>query len=78
MSTLEKRRLKARAELASAAASAARHPNDDARARLVDERRRAYRAVAAEVYIRELVDAAPPLSDEQRARLAQILRGAPC
>jgi hypothetical protein len=32
------------------------------------------RTAAAEVYITKVVDAAPPLSDEQRARLAALLR----
>jgi len=30
---------------------------------------------AVEARIRELVDSAPPLTDEQRARLALLLRG---
>ncbi len=37
--------------------------------------RRDLRAARAEDYIRKLVDAAPPLSDEQRDRLALLLRG---
>lgn len=37
--------------------------------------RRDLRAARAEDYIRKLVDAAPPLSEEQRDRLAVLLRG---
>ena len=33
------------------------------------------RVARAEQYVRELVDAAPPLTDAQRDRLARILRG---
>jgi hypothetical protein len=36
---------------------------------------RAKKVAAIERRIRELVDAAPPLSDEQRDRLAVLLRG---
>jgi hypothetical protein len=36
--------------------------------------RRDLRAARAEEYIRKIVDAAPPLTAEQRARLAAILR----
>jgi hypothetical protein len=35
---------------------------------------RAVKAVRAEDYIRQLVDSAPPLTAEQRTRLAEILR----
>lgn len=35
--------------------------------------RRDLRAARAEEYIRELVDAAPPLTDEQRHRLSTLL-----
>lgn len=38
--------------------------------------RRDLRAARAEDYIKQLVDAAPPLSDEQRRHLAAILNGA--
>lgn len=38
-----------------------------------DALRRDLRASRAEDYVRELVDAAPPLSPEQRARLAALL-----
>jgi hypothetical protein len=36
--------------------------------------RRNYRAARAEEYIRKLVDQAPPLTDEQRTKLAALLR----
>lgn len=41
-----------------------------------DELRRDLRALSAEKYIQELVDKAPPLTDEQRSRLAALLRPA--
>jgi hypothetical protein len=47
------------------------HPDD---AEAIAAARRDYRAARAEDYIRKLVDQAPPLSDEQRTRLAAILR----
>ena len=37
--------------------------------------RRDLRAARAEDYIKALVDSAPPLTDEQRERLALLLRG---
>jgi hypothetical protein len=40
------------------------------------EARRDLRAARAEEYIRKLVEAAPPLSAEQRDRLAILLKGA--
>ncbi len=45
-------------------------------AEALDDARRALRAARLEDYIRETVDAAPPLSSEQRDRLALLLRGA--
>lgn len=39
--------------------------------------RRNLRAARLEDYIRRTVDAAPPLTAEQRAQLAVLLRGAP-
>jgi hypothetical protein len=38
--------------------------------------RRELRAAQAADYIKRLVDSAPPLTDEQRDRLALLLRGA--
>jgi hypothetical protein len=64
----------ARATLASAEAAARRNPTHEARQR-VDTLRAEYRTLALEDYIRETVDAAPPLTTEQRERLAIILRG---
>lgn len=40
----------------------------------VDAARRDLRVASAEDYIRRLVDAAPPLTDDQRSRLALLLR----
>lgn len=62
-----------RAKLASTAARAAREPDDPDIAEELDERRRDYRFAAASDYIREVVDAAPPLTDQQRRQLAALL-----
>ncbi len=43
----------------------------------VTELRRQLKAERLELHIRQLVDAAPALSAEQRDRLALLLRGAP-
>ncbi len=37
--------------------------------------RQRLKAIKAEEYIRRLVDSAPPLDDDQRSRLALLLRG---
>jgi hypothetical protein len=54
-------------------AATARHRPLDVEA--LEDARRALRAARAEGYIRELVAAAPPLSQSQRDRLALLLRG---
>ncbi len=72
---LTKESAHARAKLAATASKAARNPNDTETARAVDEARRNYRFVAAADYIKRTVDAAPPLTDEQRARLTALLSG---
>ncbi|GAC1332368.1 MAG: hypothetical protein NVSMB13_21030 [Mycobacteriales bacterium] len=41
----------------------------------VDDLRREFKTVEVENYIRQLVDNAPPLTDEQRDRLVVLLRG---
>jgi hypothetical protein len=41
----------------------------------VTELRRQLKAERLEDHVRSIVDAAPPLTDEQRDRLARILRG---
>jgi hypothetical protein len=46
------------------------HPDD---AEAIAAARRDFRAARAEDYIRKLVDQAPPLSPEQRSRLAVLL-----
>lgn len=51
------------------AAEVRRNPDAD-----VTELRRQLKAERLEEHIRRVVDDAPPLSDEQRARLAQLLR----
>lgn len=73
---MNKERRLARSRLASAAATAAKHPNDPVAAATVAELRRDYVAVALEEHIRAVVDEAPPLSEVQRARLAGLLLGA--
>ncbi len=69
---LSESRRKARAKLASATARADRDPRA---AESLDELRREYRFLTAAEYVKELVDEAPPLSVEQRDRLALLLRG---
>ncbi len=56
-----------RARLAGAVSNGNTALADTARVRLKELR--------AADYIRELVDSAPPLTDEQRSRLALLLRG---
>lgn len=70
---LTQERRQARAQLASKAAKAAQHPHDPTKLRAVDDARRDYRFVAATDYVRQLVDSAPPLTLEQRARIASLL-----
>jgi hypothetical protein len=41
-----------------------------------EQARREFKAVKAEDYIRELVDSAPALTDDMKARLALLLKGA--
>ena len=73
MLTQDRRR--ARGRLANAAQRASRFPNDPAAQAARDDADRQYRVVAAEDYIRELVASAPPLTAEQRDKLAALLRG---
>ena len=70
---VESDRRRARGRLASLAAKAAKNPQDPSAAAAVVEMRRDYRAIALEEHIRKVVDAAPPLTDDQRARLAALL-----
>jgi hypothetical protein len=55
-----------------AALSRSRTPDDPDLA----DARRALRAARAEDYIRALVDAAPPLTEDQKRRLSVLLNGA--
>ena len=64
--TPEGRRRRARA-----AALSRHHPD---RPEVAAEDRRTLKADAAERYVRELVDSFPPLTAEQRARLASLLQ----
>jgi hypothetical protein len=66
--TEEGRRLRARA-----AALTRHHPDQP---ELADDTRRQLKADNAEQYVRQLVDTWPPLTDEQRGRLAALLAGA--
>lgn len=73
MLTEERRRL--RGQLANRVAAAkAGDSAAAAAAAAAANLRREYRVVAAEDYIRELVESAPPLTTEQRSRLALLLR----
>lgn len=56
--------------VATLAATTRHHPNDD-----VTDLRRDLAAQQIEDYVRRVVDNAPPLTAEQRDRLALILRG---
>lgn len=56
---------KARAEIAAAARW---KPNE------LPERQRDYRAAKLEAHIRDVVNTAPPLTDEQADRLAALIR----
>lgn len=69
-----KERRTARAHLAAAAATAARNPEDPDAAAAVVERRREYAEVSLAEHILKVVAAAPPLTPEQRDRLAALLR----
>ncbi len=71
---LSEQRRQIRAELASAVAQVKRKPDHLGAVAMVEERRRQYRVMAAEEYIKTLVDSAPPLTPEQRDRLAVLLR----
>ncbi len=54
-------------------AAAVRHHPDDTET--IAEYRSEYKAGRAEAYIRHLVDSAPPLTAEQRDKLAVLMRG---
>jgi hypothetical protein len=54
-------------------AANSRHHRD--RPDLTEADRRVFKANAAEKYVRQLVDEFPPLTPEQRARLAVLLLG---
>lgn len=62
-----------RARIGRASRAAARNPSDVRARNEADEARRDYRAAQLAEYIQRTVDAAPPLTAEQRARLARIL-----
>ena len=62
----------ARRRRARLGANARHHPD---RPDLTEADRRVFKANAAERYVRKLVDEFPPLTAEQRARLAVLLLG---
>lgn len=70
---LSEQSLRSRARMASAAARVARRPEDPEALAAAQDARRDYFAVALEDYIKRTVDAAPPLTEEQRARIAALL-----
>jgi hypothetical protein len=65
---------RAHSRLAQATAERNKRPNDPGLATEVDDRRREYRYLTAEDYIRQLLDSAPPLTPQQRDKLALLLR----
>jgi hypothetical protein len=71
--TVGPERRKARALLASAAATATRKPDDPKAAQTVIDRRRDYHATALEEHIKRIVNEAPPLTDEQISHLRDLL-----
>jgi hypothetical protein len=66
-----------RAVLASRAAAAKRRPLHPESHEAVEQARIEYRVASLADHIRRVVDAAPPLTAEQRDRLAVLLRGGP-
>jgi hypothetical protein len=66
----------ARARLGDASAKYKRAPNDADLADRAIRARREYQAAALADHIRRVVDAAPPLTPEQRNRLLLALRSA--
>ena len=62
----------ARRRRARLAALQRHHPDQP---ELTEAERRRFKVVSAEKYVRQLVDEFPPLSVEQRARLAVLLLG---
>ena len=67
-------RRKVRGKMARTVGLANARPDDPSLAAKVDHLRAEYRYLSAQDYIRELVDASPPLSDSMRDRLAVLLR----
>jgi hypothetical protein len=65
-----------RAAIGRAARARKRKPDDPEAAARLEQLRADYRAARAEEIIRDLVDAAPPLSPEARERLSFLLNGA--
>lgn len=74
--SLSKKRAQARASLASAHATLKRNPDDPQAQAAVERLDREYRALSLEEHIAAVVDALPPLTSEQRGRLAALLRPA--
>ncbi len=70
---LRTERVVTRSALASEEARLKRRPNDPVIRARVDELRAEYRALALEDAIRAVVDTAPPLTADHRAKLARLL-----
>lgn len=64
-----------RAELARAERAKLRNPSDPSRSEVAARLRRDYAAAKLADHIQRTVNAAPDLSNEQRDRLALLLRG---
>ena len=62
----------ARKRRARLAATARHHPDQP---ELTEASRREFKAASAERYVRRLVDGWPPLTREQRTKLAALLQG---
>jgi hypothetical protein len=65
-----------RTAIARATRTARLNPDDDTAAERLASAQRAYTAAKLEEHIRKVVEAAPPLTPEQRQRLALLLRPA--
>jgi hypothetical protein len=68
-------RRKAHAGLVVATREAPRHPDDPSTLAALVDRQREYKQVALEDYVRDAVASWPPLTDEQKSKIAVLLRG---
>ncbi len=70
---LTEQRLRARSRVGNLSKKAKQRPDDPAVLAELQQARRDYAAAALEAHIKALVDSAPPLTPEQRDRLAVLL-----